>query len=143
VERHWPLHAAKTTLTVIGELEFTSCTAVGGSRDRTTGGRELCAGLKQADAVSVLSVRLVIWQRGVRGAPSCLSIRDPTPDLVVTINAATHHAVVRIVRRVTVYRRPRCAQELALWLRVRAREGASAVSNAPNSQLIVVPTAIP
>jgi hypothetical protein len=141
IETHWTIRRPHRTLTLIAEFELTACTAVSGSRDATTGGRELCQGFKDAAKPGVAKVQLIARRRTLRRGVSCLMMRAPRTALSARIDAATHHKVITLSRTLTLSPHAGCSSSVDVWLRITAGRGTAIVFNATASLLMVIPRA--
>lgn len=117
-----PVGPHRTVL--VSDLKLTTCAAEGGSRDETTGGRELCAGHVQPVGSRV---RLVVRAR--QGGRGCETRTVATH--VVRVAASVHHLTVVDVARLEPWP-SRCRGPLTVSSTVQDLAGAAVVVHAPS-----------
>ena len=127
---------AVPSFTVVSDHKLTTCSAVGGSRDTTTAGRELCD-----DRVSTSGTTLRLVVRAVqltsRGRP-CADAQVVASSLA-RVRAAVHHKMVFARGDVTVSRALGCVPEFNLFGTLTQVWGADVVVHATSELTSVVP----
>jgi len=120
---------------LVSAHKVTTCAAVGGSRDDTTRGRELCEGLVSR---SGSRLRLVVTARQeTRGGGACGA------DQVVVNRSAlvrpnVHHQMVQGSGRVRVWQAAGCVPSFRLVDRIEAVRGAAVLVHTPYERLSVL-----
>jgi len=125
-----------TSFRVVSDHKLTTCSAVGGSRDTTTAGRELCS---QRVSDSGTTLRLVV--RAVqltRGGRPCA---DPqvVASTVARVRAAVHHKMVFATGDVVVSRASGCVPEFNLLGTLTQVWGADVVVHATSELTSILP----
>jgi hypothetical protein len=140
---YWTAPDDVTSFTMSGDVKVTTCTAVGGSRDVTTNGVNLCDGHKNPAGSFVGTV---VQARQ-------LSISDPSKPCAVTSSPATgmtktfvskdvHHKMIYGSQVVTVSSAPDCSRKFRIKVYVKNLGDPSYsafVVHVPNSITTVIP----
>lgn len=124
-----------TTFEVAADHKVTTCSAVGGSRDSSTAGRELCSGRVSR---SGSGVRLVVraLQEARRGA-RC-GVARTVVDRLSWVAADVHHSTVSGAGRVRVSHASGCLPKFVITSRIGHRHGADLVVHAPSYRGTIV-----
>jgi hypothetical protein len=121
---------------VVSDHKLTTCSAVGGSRDTTTAGRELCD-----NRVSTIGSTLRLVVRAVqltsRGRP-CAEAQVVAQRLA-RVRAAVHHQMVFAGGEVSVSRAPGCVPDFNLFGTLTQVWGADVVVHATSELTSVLP----
>jgi hypothetical protein len=120
---------------VVTEHKVTTCAAVGGSRDDTTRGRELCAGLVSR---SGSRLRLVVTaSQRTRSGGAC-GAEQVVVDRSVLVRPDVHHQMVEGVGRVRVWHAAGCLPSFRLVGRITSVRGAAVLVHTPSERLSVL-----
>src|SRR4051794_37622002 len=129
-----PVGAQETSFELTSDHKVTTCSAVGGSRDSTTAGRELCDSRVSTQG-SVVRVVVSATQLDARGAPCAApqmfsKVRRVSPDV--------HHAMVFSKSLVRVSDAGSCRPEFAIRGSVVHVRGADVVVHGPSERTAIV-----
>ncbi|WP_067440382.1 hypothetical protein [Nocardioides jensenii] len=135
LRRVLPVGASATGFEVVADHKVTTCSAVGGSRDASTAGRELCAG-RVSRAGTGLRLQIVARQEArpgsrCRAAATVISRR-------AWVGADVHHSMVSGSGRVPIGRAAGCLGSFAITSRLVHRTGADVVVHAPSYRGTIV-----
>lgn len=125
-----------TTVEVISQQKVTSCTAVGGSSDGTTGGVDLCAG--HVDTTGS-QVRLDVFarQRNADDSGYCMAaVKIGTQSRFIDRNV--HHGQFHATGQFTTSTSSACGTVVHYYGTVTIESGSDAVVHAPSAQATIV-----
>lgn len=129
-----PVGAGETSFELTSDHKVTTCSAVGGSRDSTTGGRELCDGRVSTGGSKV---RLVVSAVQLdRSGSACASAQKFTTTRLVRPDV--HHAMVFSKSLVQVSKAPSCVPRFAIRGSIEQVGGADLVIHAPSERTSVL-----
>lgn len=139
---HQQTHAAALTTSaapgssalLTGSAYLTSCVSDGGSRDASTGGRELCVPsvIKHGQDGSLIRVRLVARQYAADGG-ACATTVVPGTTRRLRISARRHHLPVSLQGNVTLPSNARCTERVSTWIELTVLSGPAVVVHFPNT----------
>lgn len=126
---------AKRSFELTSDHKLTTCSAVGGSRDATTVGKDLCSSRVSTQG-TVVRLTVSAVQLDARGSP-CAKAQVFSRTRRVT--ASVHHAMVFSTSVVRVSRAKRCRPEFAIRGSLEHVRGADVVVHAPSELTSIVP----
>ena len=129
-----PVGADETSFELVSDHKVTTCSSVGGSRDSSTDGRELCAGRVSTRGswvrLVVSAVQLGRQGRACAKPQVFRSLRKVTPEV--------HHAMVFSTSVVPVSRAASCGSRFAVRGSIEHAGGADVVIHAPSERTSVL-----
>ena len=120
---------------LVSDHKLTTCAAVGGSRDSSTQGRELCAGRVDRTGTTVRLVVTAVQRRRTGGSCGAPQVVD---DRLAWVRASVHHRMVFSKGVVRVSRAPGCTREFLVTGTIRHVRGADVLVHAPSERTSVL-----
>jgi hypothetical protein len=139
----WTAPAGVTSFTMSGDVKVTTCTAVGGSLDGTTGGVNLCAGhvVPTGSQVSTV-VQALQLKTSDPTSPCAVTSSPPTGFTTTTVDKDVHHRMIYGGQNVAVSPAADCSRTFRIKVYVKNLASpslAAFVVHVPSSITAVMP----
>lgn len=129
-----PVGANDTSFEIVSDHKVTTCSSVGGSRDSSTGGRELCEGRVSTTGSRV---RLVVSAVQLdRSGQACAAAQEFSRTWLVRPDV--HHAMLFSKSVVGVSRSASCEPRFAIRSSIEQVGGADVVIHAPSARMLTL-----
>lgn len=117
---------------VTGNAYLTTCTVLGGSRDQTTDGKDLCTRsvVKRVPDGSLVRTRLLVRQY-TPGGSVCATTVVPGSTKQVRITARRHHSGAATEGTITLSSKQSCGNRIKVWTEVQVLSGPAVVVHFP------------
>lgn len=122
-----------STFELVADHKVTTCSSVGGSRDSTTGGRNLCEGRVSTEGTDV-TVDTIVRQISDSGA---ICKQQTVSQRTMHVDRNIHHGM--IFGKGVVELDPACGNRLQVLSTVKATWGADLMVHAPSEVILIIP----
>jgi hypothetical protein len=133
--------SATHSFAMTGNVFLTSCTTTGGSRDATTGGKNLCISsvVKRGGLGPLVRTRLVARQYKPDGVTPCRLVVVPNTTSTFHISPYRHHLPVTLQGTLTLPAVAGCGPHVTAWTEVYVESAPSVVVHFPSTATSVLP----
>ena len=133
IKQNLTVGSTVTKFEVVADHKVTTCSSVGGSRDSTTGGRNLCEGRVSKEGTDV-AVETIVRQLTDSGG---ICSQQTVSERGMHVSRDIHHGM--IFSKGVAELDPSCGKRIQVLSTVKVTSGADLMIHAPNEVILIIP----